>query len=318
MSGQPLLIFAAKAVGILAVVLTAATYATWAERRVAAWIQDRIGPNKTGPFGLLQPIADVLKLFFKEEIVPAPVDPVLHFITPGIIMVGVIAATALIPFAENLTLADPPVGVLLLLGISALSGYSVILAGMASRTKYSLFGSLRAAAQVISYEIPMALAIASVVLMAGSLSLVDIVKAQSHLPFAITQPVAFIIYLIAVFAETNRAPFDLPEAESELVGGYHTEYSSMRFAWFFAGEYAHVVIASALITTFFLGGWYGPGPDGVWWFAIKTLFFVYFFLWVRWTYPRTRYDQLMKFAWKVLIPLGLLNILVTALIKIWG
>jgi NADH-quinone oxidoreductase subunit H len=201
------------------------------------------------------------------------------------------------------------------MALSSLSAYSVILSGFASLTKYPILGSLRASAQVVSYEIPIALSILSVVIMANSLSLVDIVNAQKNLWFIFTQPIAFIIYLISSFAETNRAPFDLPEAESELVGGYHTEFSSMRFAWFFAGEYAHIIISSSIMTVLFLGGWYGPIKSGFWWFFIKVFILCYIFIWVRWTFPRFRYDQLISLSWKFLIPISLINLIITSLIK---
>ncbi|MEO0152156.1 MAG: NADH-quinone oxidoreductase subunit NuoH [candidate division WOR-3 bacterium] len=304
-----------KAFTLIFVVLTGAAYMVWAERRFSAWIQDRIGPNRVGKFGLLQPLVDVIKLMFKEEIVPITAEKFVHFLAPGIVIVCAITAVSVIPFDPNLVITNPPIGILIIMALSSLSAYSVILSGFASLTKYPAFGSLRAAAQVVSYEIPIALSILSVAIMSNSLSLVDIVNAQKNLWFIILQPVAFLIFLISAFAETNRAPFDLPEAESELVGGYHTEYSSMRFAWFFAGEYAHIIISSSIITTLFLGGWYGPIKSGFWWFFIKVIILCYVFIWVRWTFPRFRYDQLMSFSWKFLIPLALINLLITALIK---
>jgi NADH-quinone oxidoreductase subunit H len=304
-----------KAFTLIFVVLTGAAYMVWLERRVSAWIQDRIGPNRVGPFGLLQPLVDVIKLMFKEEIVPITAEKFIHFLAPGIVIVCVITATALIPVDPNFIITNPKIGILIIMALSSLSAYSVILSGFASLTKYPILGSLRASAQVVSYEIPIALSILSVVIMANSLSLVDIVNAQKNLWFIFTQPIAFIIYLISSFAETNRAPFDLPEAESELVGGYHTEFSSMRFAWFFAGEYAHIIISSSIMTILFLGGWYGPIKSGFWWFFIKVFILCYIFIWVRWTFPRFRYDQLMSLSWKFLIPISLINLIITSLIK---
>jgi NADH-quinone oxidoreductase subunit H len=304
-----------KAFTLIFVVLTGAAYMVWLERRVSAWIQDRIGPNRVGPFGLLQPLVDVIKLMFKEEIVPITAEKFIHFLAPGIVIVCVITATALIPVDPNFIITNPEIGILIIMALSSLSAYSVILSGFASLTKYPILGSLRASAQVVSYEIPIALSILSVVIMANSLSLVDIINAQKNLWFIFTQPIAFIIYLISSFAETNRAPFDLPEAESELVGGYHTEFSSMRFAWFFAGEYAHIIISSSIMTILFLGGWYGPIKSGFWWFFIKVFILCYIFIWVRWTFPRFRYDQLMSLSWKFLIPISLINLIITSLIK---
>jgi NADH-quinone oxidoreductase subunit H len=304
-----------KAFTLIFVVLTGAAYMVWLERRVSAWIQDRIGPNRVGPFGLLQPLVDVIKLMFKEEIVPITAEKIIHFLAPGIVIVCVITATALIPVDPNFIITNPEIGILIIMALSSLSAYSVILSGFASLTKYPILGSLRASAQVVSYEIPIALSILSVVIMANSLSLVDIINAQKNLWFIFTQPIAFIIYLISSFAETNRAPFDLPEAESELVGGYHTEFSSMRFAWFFAGEYAHIIISSSIMTILFLGGWYGPIKSGFWWFFIKVFILCYIFIWVRWTFPRFRYDQLMSLSWKFLIPISLINLIITSLIK---
>ncbi|MFZ8846634.1 MAG: NADH-quinone oxidoreductase subunit NuoH [Candidatus Hydrothermia bacterium] len=304
-----------KAFTLIFVVLTGAAYMVWLERRVSAWIQDRIGPNRVGPFGLLQPLVDVIKLMFKEEIVPITAEKFIHFLAPGIVIVCVITAAALIPVDPNFIITNPEIGILIIMALSSLSAYSVILSGFASLTKYPILGSLRASAQVVSYEIPIALSILSVVIMANSLSLVDIINAQKNLWFIFTQPIAFIIYLISSFAETNRAPFDLPEAESELVGGYHTEFSSMRFAWFFAGEYAHIIISSSIMTILFLGGWYGPIKSGFWWFFIKVFILCYIFIWVRWTFPRFRYDQLMSLSWKFLIPISLINLIITSLIK---
>jgi len=304
-----------KGIILVFIVLTGSAYMVWLERRVSAWIQDRIGPNRVGPFGLLQPLVDVIKLLFKEEIVPITAEKFIHFLAPGIVIVCVITTTILIPTDENFIITNPSIGILLVMALSSLSAYSVILSGFASLTKYPILGSLRACAQVVSYEIPIALSILSVVILSDSLSLVDIVNAQKNLWFIVLNPIAFFIYLISAFAETNRAPFDLPEAESELTGGYHTEFSSMRFAWFFAGEYGHIIISSAIITTLFLGGYNGPIKSGFWWFFIKVFILCYIFIWVRWTFPRFRYDQLMKLSWKFLIPLSLINLLIIALFK---
>lgn len=312
----------------LFMLLNSAAIAVYAERRIAAAIQNRIGPNRVGPFGLFQPLADVLKLILKEDVTPNGAYKNLHAIAPIIPVATALITVAVIPFGEGLWVTNINVGVLYLLAVSSLSVYGVTLAGWSSNSKYSLLGGLRAAAQMISYELPMGLAVASVVLMTGSLSVVDVVENQSMIWFVFINPLGFIIFTIAAFAETNRTPFDLVEAEQELVGGFHTEYSSMKFGMFFLAEYMHVVIASMLISTFFFGGYHLPFADA--WlpelnsmlkmvldvsvFVGKTVFWVFVFIWVRWTIPRFKYNQLMKLCWHNLLPLGILNFTVIAII----
>ncbi len=293
--------------------LTAAAYLVLAERKFAGYFQERYGPNRVGPFGLLQPLADAVKLLLKEEVIFPQANRGLYLAAPVIIGVAALLPLAVIPFTERFYIADIPVAVLYLLAVGSLSTYGVLLGGWASNSKYALLGGLRAAAQMVSYEIAMALALVGVALMARSLSLVGIVKAQQHLWFILPQILGFVVFLIAAFAETNRLPFDLPEAESELVAGYHTEYSAFKFAMFFVGEYIHLFIVGCLVTVFYLGGWYGPWKPGPHWFLLKTFLVLFFMIWVRWTYPRFRFDQLMRFSWKVLIPLALLNLLLTSL-----
>ncbi len=313
---NPWLWLAIKIGVLFTVVMVTVMYMVWAERKVAAYIQQRLGPNRVGPLGLIQIIADVLKMAFKEEVIPSNVDRLIHFLAPGLIFTMAVTALAVIPFDPSFYITDVDFGILFVLAAASTGTYSVMLAGWGSGSKYPLFGGTSSAAQLISYEIPMMLAIMSVVIMAGSLSMQDIVAAQSNLWFAITQFPAFIIYIIAMLAETNRLPFDMPEAEAELVAGYMTEFSSLRFGWFFAGEYANMVVASLVVTALFLGGWLGPIANGWWWFAIKTVAVLFFFLWVRWTFPRVRYDQLMKMGWKFMIPIALVNLVITASLKV--
>ncbi len=308
-----------------------------AERRISAFIQDRLGPNRVGPQGILQPLADGLKFLLKEEVIPNHVDRFLYLLAPAIILTPALMTFAVVPFGDQITtyiaghlvtirfqIADLDVGILYIVAIASLGVYGLVVGGYASNNKYSLLGGLRSSAQMISYELPMGLAIISVVMMTGSLRLQDIVVDQFGMWNIIRQPLAAIIFIVAAFAETNRLPFDLPEAEQELVGGYHTEYSSMKFASFFLAEYTNMITASALIVTLFFGGWHVPflhqANLPVLWeqiiqilaFVIKTGFFLFFFIWVRWTLPRFRYDQLMNLGWKALLPLGLLNIVITA------
>jgi NADH-quinone oxidoreductase subunit H len=304
--------------GMLGVV----SYLIYAERKIAGHMQARTGPNRVGPLGLLQPIADVLKLFFKEEFVPEGANKVIFYIAPMLAVLPALVTFSVVPFGptEAFRVTDINVGLLLFLALSSLGVYSITLAGWSSNNKYALLGGLRSAAQMISYELAMGLSTIGVLLLAGSLSLVDIVHAQAKIPFVVFQPVGFVIFMITAFAETNRAPFDLPEAEAELVAGFHTEYSSMKFGLFFLGEFANVLSICCIATTLFLGGWNGPWlPDSlkfVWFFA-KLFALVFLFIWVRWTYPRLRYDQLMNFGWKVLLPLSLANILFTAVVLYW-
>ena len=316
---------AVKSAVLLFILLTACAYMTLLERRLLGKFQVRHGPNRVGPFGLLQPLADGLKLVFKESFMPAHVDVIVYWLAPAISMIAALFVYAVIPFGPEVTLfgqrvplrlADVNVGILLVLATSSVGVYGIILGGWSSNNKYSLLGSLRSSAQLISYELALGLAVISVVLTAGSLSLVRIVEAQRHVWFVALQPLGFLIFLIAAVAETNRAPFDLPEAEQELIAGYQTEYGGFKFAMFYIGEYVAIVTMSALATTLFWGGWWGPLLPGLIWFVFKTLAFVFFFIWLRATLPRVRHDQLMALGWKFLIPLGLLNLVVTAVIVV--
>jgi len=318
-------IVAVKSALLLFILLTACAYMTLMERRLLGKFQVRYGPNRVGPFGLLQPLADGLKLVFKESFMPAHVDVIVYWLAPAISMVTALFVYAVIPFGPEvmlfgqrvpLRLADVNVGILLVLATSSVGVYGIILGGWSSNNKYSLLGSLRSSAQLISYELALGLAVISVVLTAGSLSLVSIVEAQRRVWFVALQPLGFLIFLIAAVAETNRAPFDLPEAEQELIAGYQTEYGGFKFAMFYIGEYVAIVTMSALLTTLFWGGWWGPVLPGPVWFVLKTLAFVFVFIWLRATLPRVRHDQLMALGWKVLIPLGLLNLVVTAVIVV--
>ncbi|NIP42377.1 MAG: NADH-quinone oxidoreductase subunit NuoH [candidate division Zixibacteria bacterium] len=289
-----------------------------------ARFQTRLGPIYTGPNGLLQPVADLVKLLFKEDIIPEHVDKKIYVIAPMAAFIPATLSIVVIPFGSSITifgreidlvLSDLNVGVLYVFAITSIGVYSIILSGWSSNSKYSLLGSIRSSAQMISYEVSMGLAVVSVVLVSGSLNLNTIVAHQENLWHIFSQPVAFMIFLVCGIAETNRAPFDLPEAESELVAGYHTEYSAMKFGMFFVGEYANMITVSAMATTLFLGGWQGPGDSGILsmlWFAIKVFIFLFLYLWLRATLPRFRYDQLMNFGWKVLLPLAILNVLVTS------
>ena len=313
---------AVKSAILLGILLTACAYMTLLERRLLGKFQIRYGPNRVGPFGLLQPLADGVKLILKESFMPANVDVLVYWLAPALSMITALFVYAVIPFGPEvmlfgrpvaLRLADVDVGILVVLAASSIGVYGIILGGWSSNSKFSLLGSLRSSAQLISYELALGLAVIAVVLTAGSLSLVRIVEAQRHVWFVLRQPLAFLIFLVAALAETNRAPFDLPEAEQELVAGYQTEYGGFKFAMFYIGEYVAVVTMSALITTLFWGGWQGPVLPGVLWFVAKTLVFVFVFIWVRATLPRVRHDQLMAFGWKVLVPLGLVNIVATAL-----
>lgn len=296
---------------ILAALLGLTTGMIWIERRVLGCFQDRIGPNRVGPLGLLQPVADIIKLFFKEDWIPPFSDKLVFVIAPTIVVFTVLVAFAVVPFTSTIVVSDANVGLLFFLGMMSLGVYSVVLAGWASNNKYSLIGGMRGAAQMISYELAMALSLIGVVIFAGSFRLSEIVGAQSHLWFCVTQPLAFVVFMIAGFAEARRSPFDLPEADSEIVAGYHTEYSSMKFALFFMGEYLDVLLVSALVTVLFLGGWLGPVLPPILWFIIKLFAVIFVFIWLRAVLPRYRFDQLMSLGWKWLLPLSLLNILVT-------
>ncbi|AIH04337.1 NADH-quinone oxidoreductase subunit NuoH [Thermodesulfobacterium commune] len=314
--------FLAGTVILLIVSLLHVAYLTYAERKIIARMQQRLGPNRVGPRGLLQPIADMLKLLTKEDIIPAQVDKPVFYIAPFISLVCAGTGIALVPLWENFVISNINVGLLFILALSSLSAYGVILSGWASNSRYAFLGGLRASAQVISYEIAMSLALLSVVLMAGSLNLGDIVRAQINSPFKvylIPQLLGFFVFIVSAVAECNRTPFDLPEAETELVAGYFVEYSGMRFALFYLAEYFGMLVMSALAVTCFLGGWAGPFEVPYvpfFWFVVKVYALLFFYIWIRATLPRYRYDQLMDLGWKVLIPLGLINLFLTALIKL--
>jgi NADH-quinone oxidoreductase subunit H len=297
--------------GVLAGVLSIAAGLIWLERRLLAFWQDRYGPNRAGPFGLLQPLADIIKLFAKEDWVPPFADRPVYILAPAVVVTTVLLSFAIIPVAPGVVIADMNIGILFFLAMSSLGVYSVVLAGWASNNKYSLLGALRAAAQMLSYEVFMGLSLMGVVVLAGSLNLSEIVAAQRSLWFCIPQFVGLVIFFIAGLAETHRLPFDLPEAESELVAGYHAEYSGMKFGMFFAGEYIAITLISALIVTLYFGGWLGPILPPLVWFLLKTLAVIGLFILLRASLPRPRYDQLMSYAWKFLLPLSLLNLLVT-------
>ncbi len=306
----------AAAAGILVVALTLAAALIWVERRLLALWQDRYGPNRVGPFGLLQVVADAIKLLLKEDWIPPFADAPVFVLAPAIVMVTVLFTYAVVPFAPGIVVADLNVGLLFFLGMSSLGVYSVVLGGWASDNKYSLLGGLRAAAQMLSYEVFMGLSLMGVVLLAGSFSLGDIVEAQRKIWFVVPQFVGFVLFLIAGVAEARRLPFDLPEAESELVAGFHSEYSGMKFGMFFVGEYLGVVLISALISVLFFGGWLGPVLPPIVWFLIKTFVFIGFFILLRAALPRPRFDQLMAWGWKLMLPLALVNLLVTGAIVI--
>lgn len=298
--------------GVLVVVLTAAAGLVWLERRLLALWQDRYGPNRVGPFGVLQVLADMIKLFTKQDWIPPFADRAVFVLAPAIIITTVLMSFAVVPFAPGIGAAsDLNVGLLFFLAMSALGAYSIVLAGWASNSKYSLLGGLRAAAQMISYEVFMGLSLMGVVLLAGSFNLREIVEAQRGLWYVVPQFPALALFTIAGLAETHRLPFDLPEAEAELVAGYHAEYSGMKFGMFFVGEYLGVILISAIVTTVFLGGWLGPVLPPVVWFALKTFAVICFFILLRASLPRPRYDQLMAFGWKVMLPLSLANLVVT-------
>jgi NADH-quinone oxidoreductase subunit H len=328
-----------KIVFVLTGVLITVMYLVLLERKVQAWVQVRLGPMRVGYHGVLQPIADVLKLFIKEDITPVRADKWVYTLAPIIVLVPAFIAFAVIPFGENVSIfgkpvplhlsADLNIGLLYVVAVASIGVYGIILGGWSSNSKYPLLGSLRSSAQLISYELAVTMTFVAVILASGSLSMVQIVKAQeaNKVWFAFVQPVSLFIYFVGGLAETNRAPFDLPEAESELVAGFHTEYSGMRFALFFLAEYANMIVVSAIATTLFFGGWLRPFPNiaalsflglvpGWIWFMLKTFILLYVFLWIRATLPRYRYDQLMRLGWKLLIPLAIANIIVVAAVKV--
>lgn len=333
-----LLVTVIKVVIVVNLIMVLVMMLTLAERRVSGWIQDRHGPNRVGWGGMLQPIADGIKHFVKEDVIPDHVDRFLYILAPAVILVPALMTFAIVPFGDQLAvpigdtivnikfqIADLNIGILYFVGVASLGVYGLIIGGFGSNNKYSMLGGLRSSAQMISYEIPMGLAIIAVVMLSGSLRLNDMVVDQATFWSwnVFRQPLGFIIFVVAAFAETNRLPFDLPEAEQELVGGYHTEYSSMKFSSFFIAEYANMITSSALIATLYLGGWQVPGLASlhvpiileqilqIIAFALKTGFFLFVYIWVRWTLPRFRYDQLMNLGWKSMLPLALLNIVLT-------
>ncbi len=305
---------------VLVVLLVLAGYLVYVERRLLGFMQLRLGPNRAGFQGLLQPIADIVKLLVKEDFNSAGADRVIFLYAPAVVAASALLIFAVVPFARGWTfrgqeipgvISDLNVGLLFVLALSSLGVYGVALGGWASNSKFSLLGAIRGAAQMISYELSLGLSLVPVVMLAHSFSLVEIVRAQERLPFLILQPLAFLIFFISSVAEMKRIPFDIPEAENELVAGYHTEYSGMRFGLYFLGEYVTMVTLGALVAVFFLGGWRGPFLPPLLWFLIKVFLVVFVIIWIRATYPRLRYDQLMEFGWKILIPLALLNIIIT-------
>jgi NADH-quinone oxidoreductase subunit H len=296
---------------VMAAVLTASAGLIWLERRLLALWQDRRGPNRVGPFGLMQVMADMIKIFFKEDWIPPFADRPVFVIAPALLVVTVLMSFAVVPFAPGFVVSDLNVGLLFFLAMTALGVYGIALGGWSSNNKYALLGAIRATAQMLSYEVFMGLALMGVVILAGSFNLSKIVEAQKNLWFCIPQFPGLVIFIIAGFAETHRLPFDLPEAESELVAGFHSEYSGMKFGLFFVGEYLGITLISAMIVVFFFGGWLGPVLPPILWFIGKTFVFICGFVLLRASLPRPRYDQLMSFAWKVLLPLALLNLMVT-------
>ena len=316
--------------------LTIVAYTVLLERRVAAWIQDRVGPNRVGPLGLMQPIADFIKLVTKEDLLPAYTHKIYYVLAPALVMIPSLLVIGVIPWGSYLgdvkcVIADLDTGLLFVFAITSLAVYGIVLAGWSSNSKYPFLGAIRSSAQMISYEVCLGLSVVSLIMQTGTLNLGHIVEYQAeHTWLMVCQPVAFFIFVVSSFAETNRLPFDFPEAEQELAGGYNIEYSSMKFALFFMGEYANMTIASALAATLFLGGWSLPfepfnAPAQTLWvgiahigiFLAKVMAFLFFFIWVRWTLPRFRYDQLMRIGWNVMIPLALINVFVTGAILLW-
>jgi len=326
-------------IAVFAISLVIAMYSTYAERKVAAFLQDRIGPNRAGPFGLLQPLADGVKMFMKEEIIPANADKALFVMGPALAMLTAIMAGVVIPWGDSLIIngqeymmqiTDVNIGILYVFGVVSIGVYGIMIGGWASNNKFSLLGALRASAQMISYELAMGLAFIALVMMSGTLSVREIVADQPGAHWNVfVQPLGFILFLICAFAETNRTPFDLPECETELVGGYHTEYSSMKLGFYLFSEYVNIFISSAIIVSLYFGGYNFPFINslglshnvvavlGTFIFFMKIFFFIFFFIWIRWTVPRFRYDQLMRVGWKVLIPVAVLNIVLTAVYLLW-
>ena len=319
-----ILISSLKVLVVFSVFMLIVAYLSYVERRLVARFQTRIGPNRVGPAGLLQPIADAIKLLTKEEVFPANANRIMFVLAPILCFIPALLIMSVIPFGDSLTLfgnridliiSDLNVGILFVFAVTSLGVYGIVMAGWSSNSKYSLLGALRSSAQMISYEVSYGLSIIGVLMMAGTLNLMEIVKSQANFFdwYIFKQPLGFLIFSVCGIAETNRAPFDLPEAETELVAGYHTEYSSMKFGMFFMAEYAHMLNVSAIVTTLFLGGWQGPWLPPVVWFLLKVSVFLFGYIWLRATLPRFRYDQLMSFGWKFLLPLALLNIFATGI-----
>lgn len=320
---ETIIIASVKVIAVVMAVMTGCAYSTLLERRLVARLQHRLGPIMAGPNGFLQPIADAVKLIFKEDISPDKVERLTYTLAPVISFIPALLVFAVVPFSSDMTLfgyeiqgviSDLNVGILFVFAVTSLGVYGIVLAGWSSGSKYSLMGGLRASAQMISYEIGYGLSVVGVILISHTLSLQELVAQQATVGdwFIFRQPLGFVLFVICAIAEINRLPFDMPEAESELVGGYHTEYSSMRFAMFFIGEYAAMLAVSAVAATLFLGGWQGPFLPPIVWFIIKVFAFMTFYIWLRGTFPRFRYDQLMAFGWKVIFPLALLNTMITA------
>jgi NADH-quinone oxidoreductase subunit H len=308
---------------VVSILMLFVAYLTLAERKFLGYLQVRLGPNRVGTWGLLQPIADGIKSFVKEDIIPTNADKPVYVIAPMISFVAALSMFAVIPFGESVTLfgreiklviADVDIGILYIFAMGTLGEYGIVLGGWSSGNKYAILGALRAAAQMISYEVALGLIVIGTIILSGSLRLTEIVEAQRDVWFIVYQPFAFLLYIVASLAEINRTPFDMPESESELACGFNVEYSSMKFALFMIAEYAHLVTVAALTTTLFLGGWLGPVLPGPVWFILKTLLIIFIFIWIRGTYPRMRYDHIMKFGWKFLFPAALANVVITAFI----
>ncbi|MEJ2023511.1 MAG: NADH-quinone oxidoreductase subunit NuoH [Deltaproteobacteria bacterium] len=312
-----------KLVLVLVFLFLGAGWLTWIERRLLGSFQLRPGPNRAGPFGVFQPLADIVKLITKEDVSPRDSDRLIFLYAPSLVAITALLIFAVVPFADNLTfckydipmlISDINTGILFVMALSSLSVYGVVLGGWASGSKFSVLGGIRAAAQMIGYELSLGLSLVPIVMLAGSFSLREIVEAQAAYPFILVQPLAFIIFFLSAVAEAKRLPFDIPEAENELVAGYHTEYSGMRFGLYFLGEYVTMVVMGALISVFFLGGWRGPILPSFVWFMIKTSATVFVLIWFRATFPRLRYDQLLHLGWKVLVPAALINIMITGFV----
>jgi len=308
---------------VVTILMLFVAYLTLAERKFLGYLQVRLGPNRVGTWGLLQPIADGIKSFVKEDIIPINADKPVYVIAPMISFVAALSMFAVIPFGDSVTLfgreiklviADVDIGILYIFAMGTVGEYGIVLGGWSSGNKYAILGALRAAAQMISYEVALGLIVIGTIILSGSLRLTEIVEAQRDVWFIVYQPFAFLLYIVAALAEINRTPFDMPESESELACGFNVEYSSMKFALFMIAEYAHLVTVAALTTTLFLGGWLGPVLPGPLWFILKTLLIIFIFIWIRGTYPRMRYDHIMKFGWKFLFPAALANVVITAFI----